>query len=169
MCDERGEYLQFNCINDGTAFFVDACDFEVVAVYKWRAMDNPSRFVRYVGRMEGSKTFLLHRDIMQPPQTLTVDHRDKDTFNNRRYNLRVCTIGQNLMNRHNFKRTASGFRGVYGGATGRWYAVISIGDQNKKLSLGGFDSPEAAARAWDAEAFARRGEFAQLNFPNDLS
>jgi AP2 domain len=57
------------------------------------------------------------------------------------------------------KLSQSGFRGVSRERSGRWRALVS------DLRLGTFNTPEEAARAYDATAIERYGEFATLNFP----
>src|SRR5262249_7287141 len=104
----------------------------------------------------------LHRAILGDTANGDIDHRDHDGLNNRRSNLRPCSRSENLSNgRHRPGR--SGFRGVYRhkGAAG-WDARLT------RKHLGTFPTPEEAARAYDAAAIARFGEFATLNFRGAL-
>ena len=63
-------------------------------------------------------------------------------------------------------RSSSGFKGVSwaGGKINRWQARIMR--EGKRVFLGNFDTPEEAARAYDAAARELFGEFARLNFPD---
>lgn len=63
-------------------------------------------------------------------------------------------------------RTRTGYKGVNwsGAKTRRWQARIMR--NGKRVFLGNFDSPEEAARAYDAAARELFGEFARLNFPD---
>lgn len=96
-----------------------------------------------------------------PPGDL--DHKDRDKANNRIDNLRLATQGQNKANSGPYRTNTSGFKGVsFNKQRGRWEAQIQLGGRNK--NIGYFNSPEAAARAYDAAAREHFDEFAGLNF-----
>ena len=105
--------------------------------------------------------------------TVKVDHRDGNTLDNRRENLRVATAAQNVRNaRKKRSATTSRYKGVFftRGRKGRslskpWQAQIRRGGKNRYL--GCFETAEAAALAYDTAARETFGEFACLNFPRD--
>jgi hypothetical protein len=102
---------------------------------------------------------------MNAPAGLMVDHRNTNSLDNRRSNLRLATRAQNVQNsqKRNIK-TTSRFIGVcLDKESGRWIAAIT--KEGKKVHLGRFDSEPDAAKAYDAAAKKYRGEFARLNFP----
>ena len=90
---------------------------------------------------------------------MQVDHKNRNGLDNRRDNLRLATHGQNLANSKT--HSESGFKGVEKNKH-RFYASISIDGKTKKL--GGYDTPEEAARAYDEAALEQFGEFARINF-----
>jgi AP2 domain len=65
--------------------------------------------------------------------------------------------------------TRTGFKGVNwsGAKTHRWQARIMR--NGKRVFLGNFDTPEEAARAYDAAARELFGEHARLNFPEEAA
>ena len=160
--DENGEFFVFAC-GDGTLFSVDAEDQPLVSRHRWFVSKGPSKYGRYIARSKNDKTQILSREIMGCPKGLTVDHINTLTHNNCRYNMRICTGAENRINKHNFKRSSTGFRGVYLMASGRYSTMI--GKNHKYWTLGTFDTAEEAARVWDAEAVRIRGKYAVLNFP----
>lgn len=157
-------------LTQGAIAIVDDEDFEHVSAYKWRV--NRYRYVSYashsyyIGRTESGRkevgSVLMHRLIMNAPEGVEVDHRNGDGLDNRRANLRLCTVSQNQQNRIQLPRNTSGFRGVtrIKKYANRWQA--SIGN----LYIGWYATPEAAAHAYDAKARELYGEFARPNFPD---
>jgi hypothetical protein len=89
-----------------------------------------------------------------------VDHRDGDTRNNCRNNLRLVTRQQNATNAA-ARGGISKFRGVYLRKSGRWSAQIA--SRGTREHLGTFDKEELAAAAYNNAAVRIHGEFARLN------
>lgn len=92
-----------------------------------------------------------------------VDHINGDRTNNRWSNLRAASRQQNLRNMQmRTRQNTSGFKGVsWISRCSLWHAAIGIDRKNK--SLGYFRDPVSAARAYDAAAINRFGEFARTN------
>lgn len=89
-----------------------------------------------------------------------VDHWDRDTSNNREWNLRHATRGQNLTNAKKPKHNTSGFKGVsWHSRSHRWRAEISVNRERRHLGL--FDTAEEAHAAYFAAARELRGDFAR--------
>lgn len=106
-----------------------------------------------------SSTF-IHRYILGVGADTMVDHKNHNTLDERRSNLRECSSAENNRNRR--PRSKSGFKGAYP-VGNKWVATIQIA--GKSLYLGSYGVPEEAAKAYDAAAIKYFGEFAWLNFP----
>ena len=104
---------------------------------------------------------LLHRLIMKPPDHMVVDHIDGDKTNCRKSNLRICSQAENSRNARISKNNCCGKKGVhYDARRKRWYARIHKG---LTYSLGGYESCDSAARAYDAAAEELHGEYSKTN------
>ncbi len=105
----------------------------------------------------------MHREIMQPPKGMVVDHINGNGMDNSRANQRVCTQEENGHNSRPHGRS-SRFKGVsYNEILNLWQAGICVNRLTK--TIGYFDDETEAAKAYDREALRRFGQFAWLNFP----
>lgn len=112
------------------------------------------------GQVEGRHNS-MHRLIMSPPPDMQVDHISHDRLDNRRSNLRICTKTENKRNSGKRMSNTTGYKGVVKAYGGKY--VAKLGYNGKKLHLGTYDDPKAAARAYDEKAKELHGDFASLN------
>ena len=83
------------------------------------------------------------------------------SLDDRRENLRICTMRQNQMNKNKPNiETTSKYKGVCFQYK-KWRASISV--KNKCRYLGLYESEIEAARAYDTAAKEFYGEFATIN------
>ena len=153
-------------LTKGFIAVVDDADAELVAGYRWYVIESTGRrqLRRYAHAKQGKATIYMHRLILAAPPRVHVDHWDHDGLNNRRENIRLATPSQNAAAGRMRSSNTSGFRGVSLAAKSvRWRAEIMVA--GRRSFLGRFDTPEDAARAYDAAALEAFGEFANLNFP----
>lgn len=150
----------------GLFAIIDEEDFEHVSRHEWRAMVLPDATyaVRDEGPKKARRCVYMHREIMDAPQGVQVDHWDRNGLNNRRANLRACGQSQNNANQGLRSNNQSGYKGVsWHSQNGYWRARIQ--HNGKGIYIGVFDSAEDAARAYDAKARELQGDFALVNFP----
>jgi hypothetical protein len=151
-------------LTQGKVAVIDTADISLIREYKWSAHHNFRRaHVWYAITQVRCQTVSMHRLILNAPSDLKVDHKDGDGLNNRRSNIRLVTDAQNCFNRTLRRDNQSGFKGVsFHARTGKWNTRIQR--NGRQQSLGLFDSPEDAARAYDSAALELFGEFARPNF-----
>jgi hypothetical protein len=159
-------------IGEGRFAIVEPTDYYRLNNFQWYANgeDNLIYALRTViSPHKKTKTVRMHREIMNAPDGVLVDHRNRNPLDNRRANLRLATHSQNMQNRGKKRcKTSSRFVGVcFDKESELWRASIRY--QKKRIFLGRFDSEIEAARAYDAAAKKYFDEFARLNFPEENS
>jgi hypothetical protein len=147
----------------GFVALVDDEDFDRINKWKWHCViDNNNRYAVRSQRINGqSKAFLMHREILNPPDGYFVDHKNRDGLNNQKDNLRLSTKSQNCKNRRGHGK--SKYLGVSEHQSGKWQARIQPGVKKPRLFLGTFDDEKDAALAYNKAAVEFHGEFANLN------
>lgn len=154
-------------LTQGKVALVDDEDFELLNQWKWYA-NKKCGFcyaVRHFKAISGKrdKKSMLHRQIMNCPEGLEIDHINHNGLDNKKSNLRICTRSQNQPNQK-AKKHSSKYKGVsWHKASKKWQAMIVY--NNRQIYIGLFDSEIEAAKAYDKKALELFGEFACLNFP----
>ena len=133
-------------LTQGQVAIIDAEDLEKISTHRWCAAWCPNRkcYVAATNVYESGKRvglMYMHRLIMDAKKGEVVDHIDGNPLNNRKGNLRICTLKNNNTNHPKRIDNTSGRKGVYK-TNGKWEASIRI---NGKLThLGYFDSFDEA-------------------------
>jgi hypothetical protein len=148
----------------GLVALVDEGDYELVmAAGPWSARPcGRTIYAQRAARLPDGRptTQQLHHLLTGWPYA---DHHNGDGLDNQRANLRESDHGRNMFNKRLYKNSTSGFKGVTRRKRdGRWQAQIQA--HRRHHHLGYYDTPEEAARAYDAAAIELHGEFARLNF-----
>ena len=113
-------------------FVIDTEDVSIAKRDLWYAMFCPKRKTFY---LESRHKIKYHRLITHCPPELVVDHIDRDTYDNRKANLRICSIADNNRNRYypaiqnNPKPTNTGIQ--YISRDSRGYFRVSYHKQRK--------------------------------------
>ncbi|WP_185827013.1 AP2 domain-containing protein [Edaphobacter aggregans] len=148
---------------------IDLEDVDRVAEHNWHAHKERNGTVYFranVYRTGGKQSaILLHRFLMNPPDSMTVFHRTPDTLDCRKSNLLVGTKEQAAWKKCT-PRQNSRYKGVSGidpWHTKQWAAHIRVNGVMKWL--GRHMTEIEAAKAYDKVAKELHGEYAYLNFP----
>lgn len=102
----------------------------------------------------------MAREIVRAQAGVQVDHRNGDSLDNRRANLRECTPQQNAHNRRPQRGAKVPFKGVSLRSNGTYQAAITVA--GKRTYLGCFETAELAHAAYTEAAIRLHGEFARV-------
>lgn len=156
----------------GLSVIIDEEDYERVSSFSWKLdcyrykKRGKAYFRGTFYKKIGDKTYRsiwLHRFVMNQPSwnNMVVDHKNGNTLDNRKENLRVCRQLGNSQNRVISKNNSSGYKGVsWYPATKKWKARIGV--NWKRICLGYFDTPEEAYKAYCEASEKYHGEFGRI-------
>lgn len=136
----------------------DSEDEDLISQYNWFMQNG------YAACYIKGKSVFMHRLILglEDPKTLG-DHKDGNTLNNCRSNLRAATHSENRRNSRKERNCTSQFKGAYYESDrGRFHSQIGI--QGKTYNLGRYADERLAGKAYDRKALELFGEFAHINF-----
>lgn len=158
---ERPGYLEVH-LTKGLVAKVDLSDRALIECVSWRASKSSAGLYYARGYFQGVDMY-MHVLLAGPvPTGKEVDHRNGDTLDNRRANMRVCTRRQNYRNRGKRPNCTSRFKGVCRlKGCDRWRAYIRTASGFRHL--GTFSREEDAAKAYNRAAIRYFKLFALLN------
>ncbi len=159
----QGESYRTILLTQRQATIVDSGDYDNLTALRWVAhwLPEMGKF-RAVSR-DGGRFIYMHRYILglEAGDPRVVDHRNTDTLDNRRMNLRVSSKSGNGMNRGKTRANSSGYKGVrWSDLHKKWLAQIAA--NKKHYYLGLYETPEDAYAAYCIAALQLHGEFARL-------
>lgn len=155
---EIDEYTYGIPLTRGQIALIDKEDFDKIKNYGWYAHFKKSNNTFYAMTEINTKGVQMSRLILNAHNDVQVDHKDHNTLNNRKSNLRLCTPSQNSQNKKMQSNNSIGYKGVYvDKRTGRYRACIRI---NKKLKhLGYYSTAQEAYKVYKTIAEKIHGDF----------
>ena len=148
-------------LTKGKVPLVSDCDYAYLKRWKWCFSDGYA--VR--GQWHKGRTHIVRMHIVVATRAgrateRDVDHRNRNTLDNRRCNLRPATRHQTVGNVGLRADNTSGFRGA-SRFRNKWQAGIVV--NGKREHIGHYDSKRDAALAYNKRAREVFGSFAFLN------
>lgn len=148
-------------LTKGFSVMVDDEDYDFLNQWKWtyqsgyacRNATNPDKT---------RKPIKMHRLLMNPPDTMEVDHIDGNGINNQKSNLRICSHAENCKNQKVRYSTKTGFKGVDFHTKSNKYRV-RITRHYKVHHVGFFSDLQAAVKAYNEASVWLHRDFARPN------
>jgi len=160
-------------LTNGFVAVIDACFFEMLSQWNWRALKNKKRHYATRKSAISWSTVYMHRELMvrilgrKLSKCEQVDHINGNGLDNRSANLRIATQQQQNMNRRKLVPRSSKFKGVHFVRMPNcklrkpWRASIRKSDRTYHLGL--YETELDAAIAYNTAACTLFGAYAHLN------
>lgn len=160
--DLSGEYGICYSNNTDDVILFDLEDYDKIKDYSWHvSLRNKSkRYKTVTGTINGIDSKMSRFILGVNDPSIIVDHINRNSLDNRKSNLRFCTMRENSYN--SGARNGRKYKGICKYRDGkRW--VAKIGYDGNDYHIGIFNTPEEAALAYNEKAKEFFGEFAYLN------
>ena len=149
----------------GMDFIIDDDSYQLFNSYVWHVSYSRYKGVPYLRGTKYRKIW-FHRLVLGIVDSkINVDHKNRNTLDNRRVNLRICPRGMyNAINRTKQLNNTSSYKGVFlrkDTTIVRYRAQIRY--KQKLVHLGQHEDPKYAASMYDYAAKILFGEFAYIN------
>ena len=133
-----GKYAYVELSNTHNEMICDIEDWERLKCNLWLEC------LGYAVANDGKLRF--HREVMNPPSDMIIDHINRNRRDNRKANLRITTyLGNSLNQEKERENTTSGYIGVRQVRNKKYTARGKLGD--KTIHLGTFETREEAIKA----------------------
>ena len=145
--DLSGEYGVGFTSNTNREFYFDLEDYDKIKNYCWSEKKDGG----YIVTKPNGTTVSLHRLVMNPNDEELIDHIFHKTYDNRKSQLRICTINENGCNMVLPSHNTSGVKGVrFHSRDLIWEAFIT--HNQKYIHLGRYTNKDDAIQArYEAE------------------
>jgi hypothetical protein len=138
--------------NTNKEFYFDLEDYDKIKDYCWFEQNE------YIVTKCNNITLFQHRLIMDAPDDKSIDHIYHKTYDNRKSELRLCTISQNGCNMIKPSDNTSGIKGVrWHNRDCIWEAFIVV--NRKYIHLGRFNIFKEAVKVRKEAEALYHGEF----------
>jgi hypothetical protein len=138
--------------------YVDMEDYNRIKSFRWY-IDKDGYVVGYVN----GKMVKLHRFITDCPQDKVVDHINRNKLDNRKSNLRICSVKDNNKNHSKSCNNKSGYKNIYKVKNRELWKVAIRADGNEYVKYFKLDELNQAIE-WRNEVLKRvHGEYANLD------
>lgn len=109
----------------GKYALVDNEDYAELSKYKWYLNDNG-----YAAKSQKQPTRYMHKLVFGHQTLPHIDHINRNKLDNRKSNLRECTISENMANQSIRSDNKSGYKGIsWDSKKNKWFACTR---KNKK-------------------------------------
>lgn len=154
----NGDVLEIRT-RKGVLILADSEDYEKLRCHSWCISKTG-----YAVTSINNKIVRLHRYLLglTDPKKV-VDHKNHNQLDNRKCNLRICTIHENCMNTSGNKNSIFPV-GIRQMPSGKYQARIQV--NRKEIRLGLFEKLEEAVHARQSAELEYCGDFAQHLYRN---
>lgn len=163
--------MRYLPLNHGMFAKVDEEDYDYLRQWKWRVHSTGRGGKIYVCRSEkvegGHYTRYLHHEVMQLSLPLKagtiVDHKNSDTLDCRKQNLRLCNASENMANSGpRIGKITSKYKGVnFDKRDRRW--LVRFTYRGRIYKVGRFKDEYTAMTAYNLAVGKVIGKFAYVN------